>query len=292
MQMPVLGPQTIARLHEVLPPVGTSLKNPLDMGNPHPPLQVLRSVLEAVAADDAVDVVLIRRIFFSIKTSKIFSGTTSATEEEQEELLRIPVEVMGKFKKPVVIILPDELTGPENIDLEEDRRKIRDYFFAHNIPVYLSEQRAFAALSRLAAFKTTRVEGARTAKDRPVEASPKGRAVFSDIVKASSTTVLDELQSKKVMKEYGIDVTEPVLAESKKAAVAAAEKIGYPVVMKIVSPQITHKSDIGGVRIGLATKGAVSRATPRSWQQPPPRRRALQSQGCPFRRWRPPAWSS
>jgi len=259
MQMPVLGVQTIARLHEVLPPVGTSLKNPLDMGNPHPPLQVLRSVLEAVAADDAVDVVLIRRIFFSIKTSKIFSGTTSATEEEQEELLRIPVEVMNKFKKPVVIVLPDELTGPENIDLEEDRRKIRDYFFAHNIPVYLSELRAFAALSRLAAFKTTRVEGARPAKDRPVEASPKGRAVFSDIVKASSTTILDELQSKKVMKEYGIDVTEPVLAVSKKAAVAAAEKIGYPVVMKIVSPQITHKSDIGGVRVGLATKGAVSR---------------------------------
>jgi len=259
MELPVLGAQAIARLHEVLPPVGTSLKNPLDMGNPHPPLQVLRSVLEAVAADDAVDVVLVRRIFFSIKTSKIFSGTTSATEEEQEELLQIPVDVMRKFGKPVVIILPDELTGVENIDLEEDRRKIRDYFFAHSIPVYLSEQRAFGALSRLAAFKTARVEGARAAKGRPIEVPSTGRALFSEIIAASSTAILDEVQSKRVMKEYGIDVTEPVLAESRKAAVAAAEKMGYPVVMKIVSPQITHKSDIGGVRVGLATKGAVSK---------------------------------
>jgi len=260
MQMPDFASGTIARLHEVLPPVGTSLKNPLDIGNPHPPLQVLRSALEAVAADDLVDVVVIRRIFFSIKTGRIFSGTTAASEDEQEELLRIPVEVMNKFGKPVAIVLPDELTGPEHIDLEEDRRKIRDYFFAHNIPVFLSEQRAFIALSHLAAFKGARLKRERTAEDRPPGAPPRGRSVFSDVVKASSTTVLDELQSKKVMKEYAIAVTEPVLAGSGEAAVAAAEKIGYPVVMKIVSPQITHKSDIGGVRIGLATRDEVSRA--------------------------------
>ena len=260
MEMPDFKPRLIARLHEVLPPVGTSLKNPLDIGNPHPPLQVLRSVLETVAASDAVDVVVIRRIFFSIKTGKIFSGTTAASEEEQEELLQIPVDVMRKFKKPVAIILPDELTGPENIDLEEDRRKIRDYFFAHNIPVYLSEQRAFGALSHLAAFETTRLGGARMGDDKPVEASSKRRAVLSDIIKTSSTTILDELQCKKAMVEYGISVTEPVLAQSQEAAVTAAEKVGYPVVMKIVSPQITHKSDIGGVRVGLASRDEVSRA--------------------------------
>jgi len=62
------------------------------------------------------------------------------------------------------------------------------------------------------------------------------------------------------MKEYGINLTEPLLAQSRDAAVAAAEKIGYPAVMKIVSPQITHKSDIGGVRVGLANPGDVSRA--------------------------------
>lgn len=260
LAMPDFGPDTIGRLKEVLPPVGTSLKNPLDMGNPHPPLKVLRSVLEIVAASDAIDVIVIRRVFFSVMTSKIFSGTTAATEEEQEELLRIPVDVMTKFKKPVVIVLPEELTGVENIDIEEDRRRIRDYFFAHNIPTFVSEQRIFGTLSRLAAFREAHLT--RTpAQERPREAtSATQRAVFSDIVRESSTAVLDELRCKKIMKEYGIDVTEPVLAESAEAAVAVAEKIGYPVVMKIVSPQITHKSDIGGVRVGLASKDEVSKA--------------------------------
>jgi acetate---CoA ligase (ADP-forming) len=260
MEMPDFSGETIARFREVLPAVGTSLKNPLDMGNPHPPLQLLRSVLEITAASDAVDIVVIRRIFFSIKTGKIFSGTTAAPLEEQEELLQIPVDVMRKFKKPVVIILPDELTGVENIDLEEDRRKIRDYFFAHHIPVYPSEQRAFTSLSRLAAFNTKRRNGASAAKDEPVAVSSRGREILLNIIKTSSTPVLDEMQSKRILKEYGIDVTEPVPTRSKEGAMAAAEQIGFPVAMKIVSPQITHKSDIGGVRIGLTSQDDVSRA--------------------------------
>jgi acetate---CoA ligase (ADP-forming) len=260
MEMPDFGPETIARFRQILPSIGTSLKNPLDMGNPHPPLQLLRSVLEITAASDAVDVVVIRRIFFSIKTGKIFSGTTAASDAEQDELLQIPVDVMKKFKKPVVIILPDELTGLENIDLEEDRRKIRDYFFAHNIPVYPSEQRAFTALSRLAVHNKTLLNGAAAAKESPIQVSARGRDNFLEVIKTSSTPILDELRSKKIMMEYGINVTEPVLTQSAQAAIAAAEQIGFPVVMKIASPQITHKSDIGGVRVGLNNQNDVSHA--------------------------------
>jgi acetyl-CoA synthetase (ADP-forming) len=62
------------------------------------------------------------------------------------------------------------------------------------------------------------------------------------------------------MKEYGIDVTEPVLSRSGKEAVNAAAGMGYPVVMKIVSPQITHKSDIGGVKVGLKDKNDAAKA--------------------------------
>ena len=52
----------------------------------------------------------------------------------------------------------------------------------------------------------------------------------------------------------------PVLAASKKEAIAAAEKLGYPVAMKIVSPQITHKSDIGGVKLKLQNRAQVGTA--------------------------------
>ena len=71
---------------------------------------------------------------------------------------------------------------------------------------------------------------------------------------------MDEIQCKKVLKSAGIKVTLPVLAASKKGAVASAEKMGYPVAMKIVSPQITHKSDIGGVKLKLANRKQVETA--------------------------------
>lgn len=260
MEMSDFSAETVARLREVLPRVGASARNPLDLGTPHPPLQMLRSVLEIVAASEEVNVIVIRRVFFSIKTSMLLAGAVSVSAGDQEELLRIPVDIMRRFGKPVVIVLPEELTGVENVDLEEDRRKIRDYFFTCNIPVYLSEESAFTALSHLAAFNTVRVNGTRAAEAGPIDVPPRGRFIFSDIIKQSPRTVLDELRAKKILKEYGINVTEPVLVQSAESAVSVAKEIGFPVVMKIVSPQITHKSDIGGVRTGLIDGDDVSRA--------------------------------
>ena len=80
------------------------------------------------------------------------------------------------------------------------------------------------------------------------------------MLKKASTPILDEIQCKRVLKSAGIKVTLPVLAASKKDAVAAAEKMGYSVAMKIVSPQITHKSDIGGVKLKLRNKADVGKA--------------------------------
>ncbi|MBI4322128.1 MAG: acetate--CoA ligase family protein [Chloroflexi bacterium] len=63
--------------------------------------------------------------------------------------------------------------------------------------------------------------------------------------------VLTEGEAKRVLAEYGIPVTREILATSADAAVRGAREIGYPVVMKVVSPDILHKSDVGGVRIGV-----------------------------------------
>ncbi len=259
MQMPPMSLETERKLRELLPGIGTSIKNPLDIGNPHPPLKLFQSILEAVAASEQTDIIVIRRIFFSIKLSVIFSGVTAPSSEEQQALLDIPVKIKNMFNKPIVIILPEEFTGVEDIELEAERRKIRDFFFANRIPVYPNEQRAFKALSNIAEFRETGGLEIVSGKDRTMEAG-RGRAILSEIIETTSTSVLDEIQCKKIMKEYGIDVTEPVLARSGKEAVKAAGSMGYPVVMKIVSPQITHKSDIGGVKVGLKDKNDVSKA--------------------------------
>ena len=64
-------------------------------------------------------------------------------------------------------------------------------------------------------------------------------------------TLLTEVESKELIKESGIPVSDTYLATSRAQATRIAQEIGLPVVLKIVSAEITHKSDIGGVKVGL-----------------------------------------
>ena len=73
-------------------------------------------------------------------------------------------------------------------------------------------------------------------------------------------TVLTEIEAKQILSEAGINCTDTRLATSKDEAVAISEGIGYPVVLKISSVDITHKSDAGGVKVNLKDKAAVEKA--------------------------------
>jgi acetyl-CoA synthetase (ADP-forming) len=79
---------------------------------------------------------------------------------------------------------------------------------------------------------------------------------FFDSIK-NGRKVLTEVESKEIFKAYGIPVVDGQLARTKEEAVAAAEKIGFPVVLKIVSPDITHKSDAKCVILGLVNSEEV-----------------------------------
>jgi len=73
-------------------------------------------------------------------------------------------------------------------------------------------------------------------------------------------TVLTEIEAKQVLGEAGIPCTPTVLAETKEKAVAIAEELGYPVVVKVSSVDISHKSDAGGVKVNLTSKSEVEAA--------------------------------
>jgi acyl-CoA synthetase (NDP forming) len=73
-------------------------------------------------------------------------------------------------------------------------------------------------------------------------------------------TVLTEVESKQLISEAGIPVIETKLARSKAQAISMSKEIGFPVVLKIVSPDIIHKSDTGGVKLGLANAAQAGRA--------------------------------
>ncbi len=73
-------------------------------------------------------------------------------------------------------------------------------------------------------------------------------------------TLLNEIESKQLLQEAGVSVTTTELAINPEQARIHADRIGYPVVLKIVSPDIVHKSDVGGVRVGLEDAEAVTAA--------------------------------
>ena len=79
-------------------------------------------------------------------------------------------------------------------------------------------------------------------------------------VKRKERRMLTEVESKEILKVYGVPVVEGALAAGPDAAVSAARGIGYPVAMKIVSPDIVHKSDAGGVRLNLGSDEEVRSA--------------------------------
>lgn len=75
--------------------------------------------------------------------------------------------------------------------------------------------------------------------------------------KKEKRTVLTEIESKEVLARAGIPVTQAAIAASAAEAGKIAKKMGFPVVLKIVSPDITHKSDVGGVLVGIDSKKAA-----------------------------------
>jgi acetyltransferase len=79
-------------------------------------------------------------------------------------------------------------------------------------------------------------------------------------IRSTGRTVLTEVESKQILKQYGIPAVETSVARSPDEAAAIAKELGFPVVLKIYSETITHKTDVGGVKLNLPDEAAVRRA--------------------------------
>jgi acetyltransferase len=87
----------------------------------------------------------------------------------------------------------------------------------------------------------------------------KAHAII-DVARADGRTLLDEHESKALLASYGIPVTPTSVARDEDEAVGAARALGFPVAVKLWSRTITHKTDVGGVKLGLADADSVARA--------------------------------
>lgn len=85
-------------------------------------------------------------------------------------------------------------------------------------------------------------------------------AAIIDKVKKSGRTILTETESKEILAPYGIPIVQTCVATTPADAVAAARAIGFPVVLKLYSESITHKTDVGGVKLNLIDEAGVANA--------------------------------
>ena len=81
-----------------------------------------------------------------------------------------------------------------------------------------------------------------------------------DRARSESRNLLTEIEAKELLKEAGIDVVDTRLATSKEEAISISQELGFPVVLKIASADVVHKSDAGGVKLGLETAEKVGEA--------------------------------
>jgi acetyltransferase len=137
-----------------------------------------------------------------------------------------------------------------------------DILVEAGIPSYKTPEQAIRAFMTMVSYSRNLEILYETPRDIPVEFSvDRGslREEFRKILERKET-VLSETLSKTILESYGIPTTLPVIAATAEEAVTAAGILGYPVVMKIHSPDITHKSDAGGVELNIADETQVRSA--------------------------------
>jgi len=222
-----LAASTLARLRGVLP-AAASLQNPVDMLASAGPREFAES-LAALLNDDGVGAVLVI--------------TPPPPTHSAEAVCEAMIPVIRAAKKPVVVTLMGENLVRQGRELLRDAR-IPDYRFPERAAS------ALATLARRAAFL-----------DAPTPEPARFPAVDADEVRAvldaSAPGFLPQDAVARVLGAYGLTLPRIVLAATADDAVRVAGELGYPVALKVASPEIPHKSDVGGVLLGLGDAAAV-----------------------------------
>jgi acetyltransferase len=128
-------------------------------------------------------------------------------------------------------------------------------FSERSIPSYATPERAAAALQAMVAQANWAAEPLPKFEEFEVDRETVAQ-VFAQ-VRAEGRVKIGDAESRDILTAYGIRVPKSKLCPTAEESVAFADEIGYPVVMKIASPDILHKTDVGGVRIGLESPGDV-----------------------------------
>jgi acyl-CoA synthetase (NDP forming) len=231
-----LGAGATGKLAKMLGP-GSIVGNPLDAGfaavvDPSVYMQSIATMID----DPDTDIVIID------------AELPKAPHELREKNLRIVDAMAGAADKPVVYI------STMSIGFTEFTKGLRKSL--PNIAVMQGLDRAVGAIKSLIDYASLRKE----VPEIVSSSSASARATLEKTLKDAQGAALDEVASKKLLKAYGIPVSKEEIAQTAADAVRIAKKIGFPVVAKVVSADILHKSDIGGVVLNINSAAEVKKA--------------------------------
>jgi acetate---CoA ligase (ADP-forming) len=231
VHLPELAPDTVTRLRAVLPAFG-NIGNPLDITDRgvYDAQNVYSGSVRALADDPAVSLIAV--------VQDCSPGLSVRGANNYRRIAQTVAEASRELAKPVVFF--NTAAGGLHPHVVEP-------FAGSDVAVMQGARASLLAIGRFFAHAQF------TPRDqlRPIAANSGWSA------RLATGAPFTERESKAFLAAHGIAVTREILARDPQAAVSAAAEIGFPVVLKIESPDLPHKTEVGGVRVGLADAAAV-----------------------------------
>ena len=235
-QLAVLTEETLKALDEFLP-YYWSRNNPIDICE-DATVDRFRRVLRTCFKDPNIDGYLV-----------IYTPIGAADPYETAEAL---IEIAKEANRPILT----SWLGEE--DVQEARALLR----ANRIPTFLTPEQAVATFVYMWQYARNLEMLYETPEElgEPFSASRHHLKKILDEAVREKRRVLTEPESKKFLETYGIPTVKAYVAKTPEEAVNIASKTGYPVVLKVVSPQVAHKTDVGGVILNINSEPDVRRS--------------------------------
>ncbi|MHA1991206.1 MAG: acetate--CoA ligase alpha subunit [Candidatus Hodarchaeales archaeon] len=235
LRLAPVSDETIEKLKNVLPATA-SFRNPIDLIGDATP-EIYQKALEILIKDPFMEGIIVL--------------LSPQAQTNPPEIAKKIVMLVKKKEKPVLC----SFSGGISV---EDARK---HLMTNGVPVYPFPERAVRAMGVLTKYNQLRSELEEKEPINLVINNQNKKKVKNLIksVKADLRTTLTEQEAKQIASLYGIPVPKEDLARLKLEAIEIANKLGYPIVMKIVSPDIMHKTDVGGVKLNITQDNEVAK---------------------------------
>ncbi|MGH9822547.1 MAG: acetate--CoA ligase family protein, partial [Blastocatellia bacterium] len=228
LEVPKLSEEVQARLRQGLPHFAT-VTNPIDLTAGAPP-ELYKSCLETLCDAEELDAILI-----------IFVPPLMTPSAEVARVVSEVLAARPGFNKTVAAVFLDAQSGMASIPAGD-----------RTVPVYAFPEGAVSALAAAAKYGAWRSEPAGHIVDIAVD-----RERVNEALEGAGSGWLPQDRVARLLGAAGIDILTAKTARTPEEAAAVAQELGKPVAMKVLEPPVLHKSDVGGVMLGVAPGDAA-----------------------------------